>query len=359
MVEVPRSALDDLARRLEATRLPAGMTDSGGFSATDLEKLLRHWRERFDWNRQQQVINQFHQFRATVDGLRIHFIHERSGDADATPLLLLHGWPGSFIEMLPLVPRLLSSCHVVVPSLPGFGFSDIPRVDGVSNRRMARMLCDLMAALGYERFAVHGGDVGAGIATWMARDHARRVSAIHLNYIPGSYAPFVADDLRPEEKTFLEQTRAWSDEDGAYQHLQRTRPLTLAYGLSDSPAGLAAWIAEKFGEWSDPSSSISVEDLLTNITIYWLTNTIASSVRLYLESTRTPLAFAAGERIDVPCAVAHFPFEISAPPRSWVERAYDVRRWTEMPRGGHFAALEAPDLLAADIASFTRRLQQT
>jgi pimeloyl-ACP methyl ester carboxylesterase len=222
----------------------------------------------------------------------------------------------------------------------------------MSNARMAEIFAQLMTTLGYERFGAQGGDWGAGIATWLAVKFPSRLIGIHLNYIPGSYAPAVVAPLSPEEEAFLAEKATWVEEQGAYGHVQRTRPLTLAYGLSDSPIGLAAWIYEKFQEWADPGSALSLDAILTNVMVYWVTNTIASSVRLYLESARTPLRFAPGERLAVPCGIARFPREAPFPPRAWVERVYDVKRWTEMPRGGHFAALEEPDLLAADVRAF-------
>jgi pimeloyl-ACP methyl ester carboxylesterase len=356
-IAVADEALDDLRQRLGATRWPAGVTDGGGLPLDDVAALVGYWRDGFDWRPQERRLNGFRHFRARVgagDG-RLHFIHERAASGDAVPLLLLHGWPGSFVEMLGLL-LLLRDFHVVVPSLPGYGFSDPPTAPGMSNQRMADLHAELMAALGYQRFVVQGGDWGAGIATWLARKHPGRLLGMHLNYIPGSFAPHAEGDLAPEEEAFLRAAETWSAEDGAYGHVQRTRPLTLAYGLADSPAGLAAWIVEKFREWADPASDLPLDELLTNVTLYWVTNTIHSSMRLYLESVRTPLRFAAGERLPVPCAVARFPLEAPFPPRRWIERAYDVRRWTEMPRGGHFAALEAPDLLAADVAAFCRSL---
>jgi pimeloyl-ACP methyl ester carboxylesterase len=213
-------------------------------------------------------------------------------------------------------------------------------------------MAGLMAALGYHRFGVHGGDVGAGVASWLAVNHPERLSGLHLNFIPGSYAPAQEPAPTDDERDFLRRRAEWAEVSGAYSHLQRTRPLTLAYGLTDSPAGLATWIAEKFGEWQDPACAIPMGTLLTNVTLYWVTGCIGSSVRLYLESTATPLRFAPGERVRVPTGVAHFPYELAFPPRSWVERVYPVTRWTELPRGGHFAALEASDLLAEELAAF-------
>ncbi|HUP60897.1 MAG TPA: epoxide hydrolase [Thermoanaerobaculia bacterium] len=353
-IRVAAETIDELRARLRSVRWPDGVTDSGGVPLASMRELARYWAEEFDWFAREASLNELPHFRATVDGQRIHFLHLRAERADALPLLLLHGWPGSFVEFLGVAPRLAKSFHVVVPSLPGYGFSDPPREPGMSNRRIAALLASLMSSLGYERFAVQGGDWGAGIATWLARDGPSRVAALHLNYIPGSYEPFVDGALTGEEVAFLRDRDSWSEQSGAYGHLQRTRPLTLAYALSDSPIGLAAWIVEKFEEWADPRSALSRDELLTNVTIYWITNTIGSSVRLYLESSRTPHRFERGERVRVPCAIAHFPHEAPFPPRAWIERAYDVVRWTEMPRGGHFAAIEEPELLAGDVEGFLR-----
>jgi len=340
-IAVPASAIDDLSRRLRDTRWPAGVTDSGGVPLDEAREFVRYWRDDFDWPAYEARINAFHHFK--VNGL--HFIHERSG---RPPLVLLHGWPGSFIEMLKVIPLLTDSFDVIVPSLPGYGFSDPPMAAGVSNRHIAGLVCDLMTHLGYDRFAVQGGDWGAGIATWLAREHPERLTAMHLNYIPGSYAPH-ADDPTEDEQQFLRDSDRWVAESYAYGHVQKTRPLTLGYALADSPAGLGIWIWEKFREWADPRSHLPLDDILANVTIYWFTNTITSSMRLYLESSKTPLRFAAGERLTTPCAIAHFPLEEPFPPRSWIERVYNVQRWSEFPVGGHFAALEQPEAFAEGV----------
>jgi pimeloyl-ACP methyl ester carboxylesterase len=351
-IAIPPEQIEDLRARLRATRFPQGVTDSGGLPLDEVRRLLEHWRDDFDWARQERELNRRRHFRTEIAGLRVHFIHERCARPEAIPLLLLHGWPGSFVEMLEVIPRLAESFHVVVPSLPGYGFSDPAPEPGMSNARIAEMMAELMARLGYPRFAVQGGDWGAGISTWMGLKFPERLLGVHLNYIPGSYVPFVDGEPTAEEEAFLRSRAEWLDQSGAYGRIQGTRPLTLGYALSDSPAGLAAWIVEKFHEWAAPDSRIPDDTLLTNVTLYWVTNTITSSMRLYLESARTPLQLGPGQRVTVPCAVARFPHELPSPPRSWVERGYNLVRWTEMPRGGHFAALEAPDLFARDVTEF-------
>jgi pimeloyl-ACP methyl ester carboxylesterase len=289
------------------------------------------------------------------------------------PLIITHGWPGSVLEMLGIVPLLgdpvahggsaQDAFDVVVPSIPGYGFSERPTVPGTSNSAVADLWTGLMDRLGYPRFAAQGGDWGAGISTWIARKAPERLLGLHLNYIPGSYRPWVENEasLSAEERAFLADKAHWGEEEGAYGHLQATRPGTLGIALTDSPAGLAAWILEKVRAWADcdgdVESRFSLDELLANVTLYWVTNTAASSVRLYRESTLTPLQLGPGERIRVPMGFAHFPLEAPSPPRRWVERGYDVRRWTEMPRGGHFAAWEEPELLAQDIREYFRPLR--
>jgi len=361
-ISVPQDVLDDLHRRLANTRWPEPIPGAAwdyGADVAYVRELCEYWRSGYDWRKQEAALNRFPQFLAEVDGVDLHFWHVRGNGERPFPLLLVHGWPGSFVEMLAIVPMLTECFHVVVPSLPGYGFSDAPSSAGMSNERIAGLFAELMTGLGYDRFAVQGGDWGAGIATWLAVRFPSRVVALHLNYIPGSFAPFVEGELSAEEASFLDQRAQWSDEQGAYGHVQRTRPVTLAYALSDSPAGLAAWIVEKFREWADPGSVVPLDVLLTNVTIYWATNSIASSMRLYLESARTPLRFERGERVRVPCGIARFPYEAPFPPRSWIERAYDVVRWTNMPQGGHFAALEAPERLAADVIELVRGVERS
>lgn len=360
-IDVPAVDIEDLRARLAETRWPGGVTDAtGGYPLTAAQELADYWMRGFDWSAAQRELNQHSQFLADIGGHRIHFVHLRRADGPAgLPVLLLHGWPGSFVELLAVARRLSESRDVVVPSIPGFGFSSVPTEPGLSNRAIAGLMSRLMLSLGYPRFVVQGGDIGAGIGSWMAADFPKAVAGLHLNFIPGSFAPD-APDPGEEERAFLQRRVQFADQAGAYAHLQRTRPLTLSYGLADSPVGLMSWIAEKFSEWSDPASAISRDVLLTNVSIYWFTNTIGSSARYYLEAAKTPLAPAGGwPGVSIPTAVAVFPFEIAMPPRSWVERGYNVRQWTQMPRGGHFAALEQPELLASDVEQFLATLGNT
>jgi pimeloyl-ACP methyl ester carboxylesterase len=345
------SEVADLESRLKAARRPTGVTGDGGIALVEVDALVRYWLREFDWRAQEASLNRLPQFVEDISGTRLHFVHARSPQASAMPLLLLHGWPGSFVEMRHIIPRLATDFHVIVPSLPGYGFSPLSGA-GYSNARVADVMAGLMSALGYEEFGVQGGDWGAGVGTWLTLKYPHRVRGLHLNYIPGSYSPFVNGDPTDIERAFLVQKDEWMTEAGGYGHIQRTRPLTLGYGLGDSPLGLAAWIFEKFVEWSDPNTRPSLDDILTNISIYWFTNTIASSVRLYLESVRTPLHFDQTMRVEVPTGILRCRDEAPFPPRSWVERGYDVTRWTESDHGGHFAALEVPDLLVNELRSF-------
>jgi len=296
-------------------------------------------------------LNKFAQFRGVIGDQQIHFVHERARTGSGLPLIITHGWPGSFAEMVKIIPMLTDpeahggatddAFDVVAPSLPGYGFSAPPRQTGMNAFAIAEIWAELMAGLGYDR-----------------------VLGLHLNYIPGSFQPPhdpSGQDITEEERAFLATRAAWVEEEGAYGSIHTTRPQSLAYALNDSPAGLASWIIEKFRSWSDCEGDVerafTRDELLTNVSIYWFTQTIGSSMRLYWESRQRPLRFAPGERVRTPCAVAHFPKELPLPPRSWVERVYDVRRWTKMPKGGHFAALEQPALLAQDIRVFFRSLR--
>jgi pimeloyl-ACP methyl ester carboxylesterase len=375
-VPFSKSPIEDLRERLRRTRWPDEIQNSNwafGFDRQFLVDLCAYWKDEFDWKAQLDRLSTFNHYRYQSSEGKIHFIHERGKGSSPMPLILTHGWPGSFLEMLEIIPLLTDpaahgysaadSFDVIVPSLPGFGFSDRPGVPGMNVFRVAGIWFDLMQALGYDKFGAQGGDIGAGVSTALGLRHARHIRGIHLNYIPGSYRPYIAPGttLTTTEQNFVSDAGRWFDESGAYAHLQGTRPQTPAYALNDSPIGLAAWILEKFREWSDCGGdlyrSFTRDELLTNVTLYWMTETISSSFRMYYEGRRAPLHFAESDFLHPPCAIACFPKEIILPPREWVERGYNVQRWTEMPRGGHFAAAEEPELLAADIREFFRNLR--
>lgn len=371
-IQIAERTLDDLRGRLRATRWPDEVPDSGWDYGTNLgylKELVAYWGDVFDWREQERRLNELPQFRTDIDGSQIHFIHVRGNGPAPFPLVLTHGWPSSFFELTKLLPLLADpAAHggdpgdafdVVVPSMPGFGFSSRPTERFVS-ARVADLWAQLMKRLGYERFGAHGGDIGGGVTARIGQFHPEVVAGIHVTNVYGSIGP---DDPPPTaaERRHLEQQARWERDEGAYGELQATRPQTLAYGLNDSPAGLAAWIVEKYRAWSDSDGDVerafSKDDLLTNITIYWATETIGSSFRPYWDSRNNPNS-RPWIPITVPCGIAVFPRDLDHPPREFAERSYNVRRWTEMPRGGHFAALEEPQLLAEDIRAFFRELRR-
>lgn len=375
-IQFSETQFEDLRRRVMQTDWPQEIPGSQWEYGVDLSFLMNtcaHWAEKFDWAAQVARFATFHHYRYSSSGLQIHFIHERGKGPHPLPIVLTHGWPGSFIEMLQIIPMLADptahgadpedAFNVIVPSLPGFGYSDPPRRAGFNVVRVAELWSELMTELGYDRFAAQGGDIGAGVSTALGLRHPDRLIGVHLNYIPGSYRPHLepAEQLSAGEIASLGAIAHWAEESGAYGHMHRTRPQTLAYALHDSPVGLAAWILEKFRDWSDCEGdlwqSFSRDDLLANVTLYWMTRTISSSIRMYFENRKAPLQFRSGEFVRVPCAIAHFPKEIPIPAPKFVERGYNVQRWTEMPRGGHFAAMEAPEALAEDIRAFFRPLR--
>jgi pimeloyl-ACP methyl ester carboxylesterase len=376
-ISIPEEKLADLKLRLRMTRLPAALDAEGwddGASLAFIRRLADYWRDRFDWRAQEARLNRLPQYMATVEDLDIHFVHQTGKGPAPLPLILTHGWPGSFIEMEQIIALLTDPAahggdpadafHVIAPSLPGYGFSQSPTGPGVNTRRIAELWRGLMSGLGYERFAAQGGDIGSGVSVWLARLFPDSLVGAHLNFIPGSYRPPLGADqprITEEERAYLDRGAAWVAEEGAYSALQSTKPQTLAYALTDSPIGLAAWMAEKFRTWSDCDGDIeravSMDDLLTNVSIYWFGGALDASLRLYKENRRRPLVFEPLERVRPPLGVALFPRELPTPPRSWVERVFDVQRWTVMPRGGHFAALEQPALLAEDIRAFFRPLR--
>lgn len=378
-IDVPDAALSDLRERLARTRWPDEVGGAGWDYGTPLgylRELVEHWRTRFDWRSVERRMNALPQFRATVDGLDLHFVHQRGRGPRPLPLLLLHGWPSTFWQMGRLVPLLVDPAShggdaadafdVVVPSLPGCGFSARPDRPGMTRARIADLMARLMTgSLGYRRYGVHAGDVGTSVATLLGL--ARPDDVVGLQLTDVYFAPWLgpgAPPLTPAEERFVAEQERWWQDEGGYDHLQRTKPQTLAYALNDSPAGLAAWIVEKFRAWSDCGGdldrSFRRDDLLTAITLYWVTGTINSANRYYWRHRHPAVPPRPALPIAVPCGIAHFPAEADInTPRSMIERVYtNVTRWSEMPRGGHFAALETPDLLAEEIRAFFRPLRR-
>ncbi len=336
-----------------------------------LHALADFWSETFDWRAIEGRLNAHRHFIADTSVGPIHFVRITSRARRLTSIVLTHGWPSTFAEFLRLGELLAgpvdsadSGFDVIIPSLPGYGFSPPPHRPGTSVWVIADAWVELMRTLGYERFLAHGGDLGAGVSTAIALRHPQALSGLHLNYIPGSYEPYVQDpkQLSREESEFLARRREWADAEGGYAHVQGTKPDTLGPALNDSPVGLAAWMVDKFRTWSDCDGDVerrfTKTDLLTTISIYWLTQSMPSAIRLYWEGRRAPIRLGKDQRITVPTAIARFPRELPIPPRHYVERGYNVTRWTDYPRGGHFAAAEEPELLANDIRSFIAGLER-
>jgi pimeloyl-ACP methyl ester carboxylesterase len=369
-IRVPNEVLADLRARIGKTRWPGQAPGAAWSQGTDLDylrRLLGYWADGFDWPAQERHLNTFRHFHAQLGNTRVHFVHERARAGNGIPLIMTHGWPSSFLELLPLVPFLTDpkahgidapAFDVVIPSLPGYGFSGRP--PEANYRVVARLWHELMHGLGYERYGAGGGDFGAGVATYMALEEPASVVGIHLTTM--ELWPPTGEGTRPPteaERAYVAAVRGWDEVERGYSAIQSTRPQTLGYALNDSPAGLAAWILEKWRAWSDSDGDLdtrfSREFLLTMLTLYWVTETITSSMRDYFDNRWSPAGIQPGERVRVPVGIANFDnshVPEGRPPREWAERLYDVRRWTSMPRGGHFAAAEEPESVAREIAAF-------
>ena len=379
-IAVSDEVLADLAARLARTRFPdqVGTDWVYGTDVDYLRELVAYWRDEYDWREQERRLNQFDQFKTRIDDLDIHFIHHRSPEEHALPLLILHGWPGSIVEFMKVLGPLTDpvahggraedAFHVVAPSLPGYGFSDRPREPGMGPEQMADINTQLMARLGYDRYGTQGGDWGAVISRWIAYTDAEHVAGLHLNFVmasPPTGAQNPMEGVTPDELQRMQARQASLANATGYTQIQGTKPQTLGYGLNDSPAGLAAWIVEKFHAWcdcqGDVESIFTKDELLTNVMLYWVTETATSAARLYYESRRQTggagILTAPPGRVEVPTAGALFPYELLIPPRRWAEAHYNITRWTEMPRGGHFAAFEQPELLVEDVRAFYRELR--
>jgi pimeloyl-ACP methyl ester carboxylesterase len=373
-VEIPQADLDDLHDRLARTRWPddlPGVGWSRGVPLGYLRELAAHWRTGFDWRKHEATLNQYPQFTTTIDRANLHFLHVRSPEPDPRPLLLLHGWPGSVVEFLEVIgplsdPRAhggdpADAFHLVIPSLPGHGFSGPLHQAGWTDGRVATALTELMARLGYDRYGVQGGDIGAFIAPQMGRLDPDHVVGVHVNALttfPSGDPADMADLTEPEQQR-MARFKHFQDDMMGYMQVQGTRPQTIAYALTDSPVGQLAWIVEKFKDWTNPSAelpedAVDRDRLLANVSIYWFTNTARSSANAYYERFHDASMWAPRQRSTVPTGVAVFPQDVAI--RRFAEKTETVVRWSEFDLGGHFAAMEAPDLLVGDVREFFRRV---
>ena len=375
-ISVSDGVLADLRERLARTRFPDEIADSAWTYGTNLayaKELVAYWRDRYDWRRHEAALNAFPQFRARVGDLGIHFIHVKGKGPKPFPLVVTHGWPGSVAEFVKIIGPLTDpAAHggdpadafdVVCPSMPGYGFSDHARAPGMDAERIAALWAELMPGLGYTRFGAQGGDWGSMVSTYLGANHANVVAGVHLNMVV-AFPPDPAnplDGLTQDEVVDMMPMQHFLEEETGYQRIQGTKPQTLGYALNDSPAGLAAWIVEKFRTWSDCDGDVerrfTKDELLTNIMLYWVPETATSSARLYYEMVHAGKFPPQGFRVNVPVGCAIFPKELFRPPRSWVEKLYHVARWTRFPAGGHFAAMEEPAALVDDVRAFFRAVR--
>ncbi|MGG4048932.1 epoxide hydrolase family protein [Paenibacillus favisporus] len=374
-IHVADEILDDLKYRLDHIRWPEQVDNDGWERGTELsylKSLVSYWKDHYDWRAKESELNRFSQYCCHIDGIDVHFVYERGKGSNPLPIILTHGWPDSYLRYEKIIPLLTDpasyggnpedSFDVIVPSLPGFGFSSRPAHSGVNNFRVSEMWAKLMTQhLGYSKFAAAGGDIGSGVTRYLAANHPELLFGIHLTDIGIIRDLMTATDqakLSEEELKYKKNASAWIADEGGYMSLQSTRPQTLAYGLSDSPVGLAGWIIEKFRAWSDCNGNLelkfSKDELITHMMIYWVTNTAMSAANIYYENSHSlpPLGY-----IEVPTGIALFPADILLPPREWAVRNLNVTRWTTLPRGGHFTALEEPELLAQDIRAFYKPLR--
>jgi pimeloyl-ACP methyl ester carboxylesterase len=367
-IAVPDEVLNDLRARLRQTRWPEQETVadwSQGAPLSYVQEVCRYWADGYDWRSREQALNRFSQFKTTIDGVGIHFIHVRSPQENAFPLVITHGWPGSVVEFHKVIEPLTNppahggdpadAFHVVCPSLPGYGFSDKPTGSGWNVPRIATAWDELMGRIGYDRYGAQGGDWGAAVTTAIGEQNLGHCVGIHLNMPVAGPGSASRENPSPEDEAAFRARKYYDQWDSGYSKQQSTRPQTLGYGLTDSPAGQAAWILEKFWAWTDcdghPENVLSRDEMLDNIMLYWATGSATSSARLYWES----FARMAGGQVAVPSGVASFPKEIIKVPRKWAERRYtDLRHWTDMPKGGHFAAFEQPELFVQDLRAFFR-----
>lgn len=375
-IDIPQSALDDLKLRLSLVRWPNQETVhdwSQGVPLAKAQSLIEYWRTQYDWRVFEEEMNKLPHFRTYIDGLGIHFIHVKSKHPGALPILFTHGWPGSFIEFVDLIPSLTDptshggneddAFHVIIPSLPGYTFSDKPTEGGWKNDRIARAWIVLMERLGYSKWVAQGGDWGADITTTLGDMHPSSLIGIHLNW-HFVFPETMPDQLSPEEQRAVDGSKKFFTDGSGYFHEQSTRPQTIGYALSDSPVALATWIYEKFHAWTDndgnPEDAVSLDKILNNISLYWFTNTGASSIRIYWERQADGIGLQfAGPKLDLPVAATVYPREIYRSPKSWAEQKYsNLIHWNEVDKGGHFASLEQPNVFVEELRTGFRSLRQ-
>jgi epoxide hydrolase len=370
-IDVPDHVLTDLRTRLHATRWPDAETVddwSQGAPLAWIKDICAYWADTYDWRSREAALNRFTQFSTTIDDVNIHFVHQRSPHPDAVPLVITHGWPGSIVEFHKVIEPLTNptahggdardAFHVICPTLPGFGFSGKPTTTGWGVERIATAWATLMDRLGYPRYFAQGGDWGSAVTRSIGVLDPQHCGGIHITLAMGSSRPAPAADPTPEEQRAIAGAEYYREWDSGYSKQQQTRPQTLGYGLNDSPAGQAAWILEKFWAWTDcdghPENVLGRDELLDNVMLYWVTQSATSSARLYWES------FGKGRKgpVTVPVGVAAYPKEITVPVRAWMEKdCPDIRYWAEMPKGGHFAAFEQPELFVNDLRAYFQLLR--
>ena len=369
-IDIPQAELDDLRDRLGRTRWPDQLPGVGwdyGIALDDVRELAEYWRTGYDWRVHERRLNSFPQFTTEIDGQVVHFLHVRSASPGAMPLIMTHGWPGAVVEFMEIIGPLTDpgahggdpgdAFHMVVPSIPGFGFSGPTRERGWNVTRVARAWDSLMGRLGYQRYGAQGGDWGSAISRELGVIVPEQMIGVHLNMLSPYVSGDLPADLSDSDRARVERLGRFRLAGSGYSAIQSTRPQTVGYGLTDSPAGQLGWIAEKFGEWTDGGlSAVDRDQMLTNISVYWLTRTAGSSARLYYEAARSR-ASGPPAPSTAPTGVAVFPEEIAAPVRRLAEQTNNIVHWSEFDRGGHFAAMEEPDLLIGDVREFFRPLR--
>ena len=376
-IHVSDEVLMDLKMRLNHVRWPSQFNNllwDRGTNLEYLQALVAYWRDNFDWRKQETDLNQLNHYQSVIDGVNIHFVYERGKGPNPLPIILTHGWPDSFLRYKKIIPLLTDpvrhnadaqdSFDVIIPSIPGFGFSSLSEDRVLNNHFTSSLWKSLMTdVLGYKKFVAGGGDMGSGITRYLSMNHPESLYGIHLTdigIIRSLLLSHVLSALTKEELEYRNNAQDWIAKEGAYMSIQSTKPQTIAYGLSDSPAGLAGWIIEKFRNWSDCDGDLqrrfTFDELLTNIMIYWISNTIGSTAHVYYENTHSlpPIT----NRIETPTGIALFACDVLKPPKVWADQHYNITRWTNLPRGGHFTAMEEPELLAEEIRAFCRPFRE-